>query len=131
MTQKKLFLSALIPFLLILFMGLSAANSQSKKDNYQKYEITSNNSGKPNVYFLNAVSKANMETFRLKDDDVIVKFKEGVEIKLLSASKLKQNGVLNIELNDYKSTFPKGYILPIFGIGEHGNLLAEYKKKLK
>lgn len=104
--------------------------AQELKKNKDSYKIITNTSNQSDDYFVKVLSKANIESFRLRDKEVVITFKEGVECVLLPATTLKANGE-DINLSGYKDSFPKDYKLPIFSINPNGHLLAEYKKKLK
>jgi len=81
-------------------------------------------------YYANALDKANMESYRLKNDDVVISFKDGAKCILYSASRMSNQG-MKINLSDYKNKFPEEFTLPIFSVHQSGHLLADYKKKLK
>lgn len=118
---------------LLLVLSLITAfsiNYTFGQESLQKFKIVNNNSGHNNQYYIDALEKANMESYRLKNKDVELTFKEGVSCILISAVKLSEHDK-NIDLNLYKEDFPTGYILPTFSINPDGYLLADYKKKLK
>lgn len=102
--------------------GISATKSS--------YEIVANTTDHNNQYFINALENANMESYRLKNSNVNITFKEGVKCIIISASELsKFDNKINI--NNYKENFIDGFTMPLFSINQSGSLLAEYKKKLK
>jgi hypothetical protein len=76
-------------------------------------------------YFETCILNASMESFRLKETDVVIKFKEGFECTLLSAKSLYIKGIL-VDPSNYQSKFNSEYRLPIFSISKSGSLLAEY-----
>jgi hypothetical protein len=76
-------------------------------------------------YFETCILNASMESFRLKETDVVIKFKEGFECVLLSVKSLYVKGIL-VDPSNYKLKFNSGYRLPVFSISESGNLLAEF-----
>jgi hypothetical protein len=75
-------------------------------------------------FYENSILAASMETYRLKESDVVLKFKDGFECVMYSAKSLFLKGI-SIEVNNYKDSFPKDYILPIFTIYSNGQLGAE------
>ena len=123
----KLYYTTLLCVLFIFTQKLSAQETINKES---YYKVISNNSKEVNNFYISALAKANMENFRLKNEDVQIKFKEGVVCVLLSASKIKNTGI-TIELNSYKDQFDDNFILPVFSVTPDGYLLTEYKKKLK
>lgn len=119
-----------ILFLFFLFSFIISAQSQSILNKKESFLVVSNNSSHSEEYFLDALSDANMETYRLRNKDVTIVFKEGVEIVLLSATKLVNKGE-NLDINDYKVSFSEKFLIPIFSVSSNGGLLAEYKAKRK
>lgn len=77
------------------------------------------------IYFETCILNASMESFRLKDTDVILKFKEGFECVLFSAKSLFVKGI-KVDPSTYNVKFNSNYRLPVFSISASGNLVAEY-----
>ena len=124
--MKRILLFSLV-FIMSLTISVQAQNIINKK---ASFTVVSNNSSQSSDYFLNALTDANMENYRLRNVDVKIVFKEGAEVHLLSAAKLKDNGE-NIDLTSYKVNFSSGFTIPEFSVGNQGRLLAEYKTKRK
>lgn len=82
------------------------------------------------AFYENSILAASMETYRLKESDVVLKFKEGFECVIFSAKKCFLQGA-NVNVNDYKTEFSTDYYLPIFSIDPSGHILAEVKRSLK
>ena len=78
-------------------------------------------------YYKAAIYKADMESYRLRDKDVVLTFAEGFECVMLSARSVANNGVA-IDVDSYQKDFSFNFKLPVFSIGENGNLIATYKK---
>ena len=76
------------------------------------------------------IIKANLEGFRLKNEDVTLEFENGVKCILFSAESIKSRGV-NINPSDYKEDFSERFTLPMFKVSNSGHLMTVYKKKLK
>lgn len=118
----------LLLFTLFSFIGsVKAQNIVNKK---ASFEIVSNNSSQSSDYFLNALSDANMETYRLRNTDVKITMKQGAELLILSATKLVDKGE-NLDLNLYKVKFHDNYDLPIFSVDSNGRLLAGHTSRRK
>ena len=125
--MKKIFLFSAFLMLSFFCASLEAQTIVNKK---ASFEIVSNNSSQSSDYFLNALSDANMETYRLRNTDVKISFEEGAELVLLSATKLVDKGE-NLDLNLYKVKFHDNFDLPIFSIDSNGRLLAGHISRRK
>lgn len=124
--MKKLKLLLIV----IFFIGSFSIKAQQIVDKGASFRVVSNMSFQSNDYFITALSAANMESYRLRDKEVIINFKEGVRCVILPATALVALGE-NIDINIYKEDFPKEFVMPFFSVNANGQLLAEYPKKLK
>jgi hypothetical protein len=76
--------------------------------------------------FSKAISAANLETYRLKSKEVVLKFEEGFDCILVPAETLKKQGIsINTQL--YNTEYPDNYKLPLFSILKDGTLKATYE----
>ena len=116
--------------LLMLSLFCSSVEAQTIINKKASFEVVSNNSSQSSDYYLNALSAANMETYRLRNTDVKIIFKQGAELLILSATKLVDKGE-NLDLNLYKVKFHDNYDLPIFSVDSNGRLLAGHTSRRK
>ena len=118
---------------LVLVLGLivlSVVGFSQGKTHPNSFKIEKMNSSKKVQKYTSALLKANMESFRLRDEDVILEFEEGFTCLLYSASSLSRNQI-QADVNSYKVNFTKEYELPIFSISEEGIIVATYQKAYK
>jgi hypothetical protein len=76
------------------------------------------------AFYEEAIMRSNLESYRLKDKDVKLVFKNGFEIELLAAVSQVENG---LDASAYKVAFDQYYELPAFEIVTGGNIVALYK----
>lgn len=76
------------------------------------------------------ITKSNLEGFRLLDQRVTLKFDNGFDIVLLSASELQQSGLIS-NANSYQTAFPANFKLPGFHLNQSGQIAAEYPSNKK
>lgn len=81
-------------------------------------------------YYKEAIYKANMEGYRLRETNDTLKFKEGFDCVLLSAKELLNKGIA-IDLDSYQLNFVYNYRKPEFSITDDGYLVATYIKVSK
>lgn len=113
------------------FFSISGAvTAQTIENKKASFSVVSNTSSQSSIYYIDALSEANMESYRLRTEDVKITFKEGVEVILISASKLVAQGE-NIDITKYQVNFPTNYSIPVFSVSTNGKLMAEYKTKRK
>ena len=118
---------------LVLVLGLlvlSVVGFSQGKTHPNSFKIEKTNSSKKAQKYTSALLKANMESFRLRNEDVMLEFSEGFSCVLYSAASLSDKGTV-LDVNSYRITFEKGYELPIFSISESGFIIAEYQKAFK
>jgi hypothetical protein len=89
--------------------------------------IINNKSSEKENYYKEAIYKANMEGYRLKETNDTLKFKEGFDCVLLSAKELSNKGI-TIDVNSYQEHFVYNYRKPEFSITDDGHLVATFIK---
>ena len=84
-------------------------------------------------FYTKSIENTDMEQFRLKTEKVVLKFKNGFLLELLSAKELSiKNSSLNIDINKYSDQVPTlNYKHPIFQILESGWVTAEIQNNSK
>ena len=113
-------------FLLFLCLTLLAGKGLSAQTTIKNSFIIQNNKlPDKEEYYKTVLYKAEMEGFRLQDKDEVLTFKEGFEVVMLSAKKLKEKG-LSIDIENYKKEFTKEFIMPVFNIGNGDYIMAQY-----
>jgi hypothetical protein len=115
--------SVIAAFLLVIVLAgsLSAQMNQGSKG----FVIKQNSEPAKETSYKTAISAADLENYRLRDNDVTLHFEEGFDCVLYSAKSLFIKG-LNINANDYKTSFSTDFILPVFSISASGILIAKY-----
>ncbi|MHB8260673.1 MAG: hypothetical protein ACYDCN_06665 [Bacteroidia bacterium] len=113
-----LFIALLAPIVLV---GQTIPNS---------FKIINNNHPEKEAFYIASIEKANMENYRLKDKEVILKFDNGFECVMLSAKDLFMIGK-SINAVNYQESFPINFSLPFFNILQDGHLMAKYPNKGK
>lgn len=119
--MKKLLLFVFAAFI------WNAAHAQQTVPN--SIEIKNNKHPEKEKYYKDLIYKADMENYRLKEKDVVLKFTEGFECVLLSAKSLAASGK-HINTDSYQMEFPEGFIMPSFSISQNGTLIAGYTKSV-
>ena len=94
------------------------------------FKIENESSARELNQYNSILAKSNLESFRLRDEDVMMEFESGAKVVLFSASSLKSKGVV-VDVSKYAETFPEEYTLPIFRVTDSGHLLTLYGKKRK
>ena len=94
------------------------------------FKIIHNQHPEKEAFYIASVEKANMEKYRLKNQQVILKFENEFECVMLAAKELFVQGK-KINLSQYEENFPKEYNLPVFTIISSGQLIAVYPNKNK
>jgi hypothetical protein len=118
MLKKLLFSLSFIP------LFVSAQTIQGS------FKILNNKHPENEAFYIASIEKASMETYRLATEEVILTFENGFECELLSAKQLFLNGK-SVNPNEYKSSLPMFYPLPVFEILKDGHLMAVYSKPTK
>ncbi|MBS1647737.1 MAG: hypothetical protein JST67_10390 [Bacteroidetes bacterium] len=96
----------------------------------KSFTIANNNHPEKEAYYIQQIEKANMENYRLKSKDVVLKFENGFTCTMLSAKTLFTNG-FQVNPANYPEEFPKDFSLPSMRILDDGTLYALYKPKGK
>ena len=113
----------LLFFLFLSCFILNKSFSQ-EKTLQNSFEIIGNYDKTKLEFYKSSIGAASMESYRLKEKDVILKFKEDFEVIIYSAKALFLKGI-NIDINNYKEEFPTEYTLPLFSVDVSGHILAE------
>lgn len=79
------------------------------------------------TFYIQSIENADMEKFRLRNEDVALHFNNGFECIMLSAKSLIIKGI-NVNPNLYKEKFDPMYTLPVFTIQSSGQIVAEVSK---
>ena len=119
-----------VRYLALVFLGLTLFPAVAlAKGGTIKNSIVIQNNKNPEKegYYKDAIYKANMEGYRLKEKDVTLQFAEGFQCVLLSAQTLKSKGI-NIDVDSYLTDFPYPYKMPVFSLTGDGHLIATYQK---
>jgi hypothetical protein len=82
------------------------------------------------AFYKESISKANMESYRLREKEVIIQFEEGFECILPSAKQLIIKGY-ELDPNSYQLDFSNRFLMPVFQILADGQLVAKYEKVFK
>lgn len=109
---------------LLAFQGFS----QQKQTIPGSFSLIGVNDQEKKAFYTSSIEKADMEQFRLKETDVVLKFKEGFECILFSAKSLASKG---IDADHYSTSFGPNYTLPVFSVHSNGFLTAEFETKAK
>jgi hypothetical protein len=79
--------------------------------------------------YIQALSKANMEPYRLQQKRSTLVFEpEKVLVELISAQEMAAAGT-KIAVSDYPLAFPATFEMPIFSLSANGWLLARYSNE--
>jgi len=119
-------------FSLLSFQQARLSNVQARNEQTVKnsFVIQNNQHQEKTEFYRSVIQKANLEGFRLKNQDIILKFDEGFDVVLPSAQSLYNKGV-KIVVNSYEKEFGSGFRIPKFSILEDGTLHASYEKAVK
>jgi hypothetical protein len=104
--------------------------SNSVTESGKKFYLTGSIDNNKKAFYISSIEKADMESYRLRDKEVIVEFKEGFKCVLPSAKQLIITGS-QIDPNSYKEGFDNRFVMPVFSIQTDGHLVAEYEKVFK
>jgi|GEM_PF-1139483 hypothetical protein len=105
--------------LLILFFLVISYAGYSQKTISGSFKIISNTHPENEAFFIASIEKANMEQYRLKDENVNLTFTNGFVLELFSAKSvfIKQG---QIDPTSYKTSTLENYDLPVFFIQPDG-----------
>ncbi len=80
-------------------------------------------------FYTSAIEKSNFEKYRLQDQDVILKFKNGFALELSSVKSLKSKGLV-INTDQYEKVKADDYQYPLFKISEEGIIVVMHHAKI-
>ena len=88
------------------------------------FKIINNTHPENEAFYIASIEKADMEQYRLKDENVSLTFTNGFVLELLSAKAvfIKQ---AQIDPTSYKTSNPNNYDLPVFTIQTDGWLITQ------
>lgn len=114
---------------LVLFIVFCLSLNGFSQTIPNSFKITNNNHPENELFYVASISKADMEKYRLKNQDVTLHFENGFDCIMISAKQLFLNGI-NINANNYPEKFPFHLSLPIFNVLESGQLMAVYNNTI-
>jgi hypothetical protein len=93
--------------------------------------ISGNMTATQKAFYIKSIEAADMEQFRLQQQNVVLKFKNGFVIELLSAKELVVKGIApNLDINLYVRGYVNpNYRPPLFEILSSGQLSAEIQNQ--
>jgi len=77
-------------------------------------------------FYKSAISKVDFEKYRSKTKSVLLEFRNGFQMELLSAEVLKQRGNV-INMDEYTDILPSNYRYPSFKIDDSGIIVTQHK----
>lgn len=107
-----------------------AINANSQNSNYT-FRIISSSTLNQEDFYKQSIASANLESYRLRNERVILNFKGGFQVELYSAEEILQRGISQINPMDYLLSFPKDFKLPLFEVHSNGMLSAEFTNTTK
>lgn len=125
--MKKLLHVTFIFNVIFLFVSINA-NSQNST---YTFRIISSSTLSQEDFYKQSIASANLESYRLRNERVILNFKGGFQVELYSAEEILQRGISQINPMDYLLSFPKDFKLPLFDVHPNGMLSAEFANTTK
>lgn len=115
--------------ILISILCLSLLNCFAQQNHTipGSFSIIGEESESKRTFYIQSIESANMEQFRLKNQDVALHFENGFECVLFSAKSLIIKGVA-VNPNLYKETFDLTYTLPVFLVQPSGQIVGQVSK---
>ncbi len=97
------------------------------------FVILGNISAEQKAFYTKSIEAADMEQFRLQQQTVVLKFKNGFVVELLSAKELLVKGIApNLDINLYPKNYTNAsYRPPVFEVLNSGQLTAEVQTNIK
>jgi hypothetical protein len=132
---KRIFSFSLLFFILsfnpVMAQSNQAANSNPENKTLpNSFAIHGKLSSELLIFYTKSIENSNFEQFRLKSIPVILKFKNGFLLELLSAKELLvRNKEEQININKYADNIALGYKYPMFEILESGWIIAGVENK--
>jgi hypothetical protein len=118
-------------FITILLMTFALFIKASTHPN--SFVILGNITAEQKAFYTKSIEAADMEQFRLQQQTVVLKFKNGFIIELLSAKELVVKGITpNLDINQYPKNYTNAsYRPPVFEVLSSGQLTAEVQTNTK
>lgn len=133
--MTNFFTQMLISIMLFLpcFISNSSAQSNATKTIQNSFVIHGKLTNEQITFYTKSILAADMEQFRLKNQTVTLKFKNGFLLELTSAKELMlKNTNANININNYSDHAASvNYKYPIFEVLNSGALTAEIQNDKK
>lgn len=110
-------------------MGLWLSNSFAQQNQTipGSFSVIGEDDQTKRSFYVQSIEKADMEKFRLKNEDVALHFQNGFECVLFSAKSLIIKGI-SVNPNMYPEQFQPTYTLPVFTIQPSGQIVGEVSK---
>lgn len=125
MKLKKKLIAALFLMLFSTFIKASTLPNS--------FVILGDFTAEQKAFFKKSIEAADMEQFRLQHQTVVLKFKNGFVVELLSAKELVVRGIApNLNINQYQKSYTNAsYRPPVFEVLASGQLTAEIQTNTK
>lgn len=119
--KKKAVLFSMMGF------GVSSAIAQQNHTIPGSFSVVGEDDQTKKTFYVQSIENADMEKFRLRNEDVALHFQNGFECVLFSAKSLIIKGI-NVNPNLYSEKFAATYTLPVFTIQPSGQIVGEVSK---
>lgn len=122
--KQALFITSLLMIFTIFIKASTYPNS---------FIILGNITAEQKAFYIKSIEAADMEQFRLQQQTVVLKFKNGFVVELLSAKELVVKGITpNLDINQYSKNYTDAnYRPPVFEILSSGQLTAQVQTNTK
>lgn len=110
-------------FLMVGF-GISDAYAQQNHTIPGSFSLIGEDNQAKKTFYVQSIESADMEKFRLRNEDVALHFQNGFECVLFSAKSLIVKGI-DVNPNLYQEKFAPTYVLPVFTIQPSGQIVGE------
>ena len=111
----------------VMVLWLSNGIAQQNQTIPGSFSIIGEDNQTQKTFYVQSIEKADMEKFRLRNEDVALHFQNGFECVLFSAKSLIIKGI-NVDPNLYPDQFKATYTLPVFTIQPSGQIVGEVSK---
>ena len=120
-------------FLILFFNPFSSRLFGQTKTSAKSFIIHGEMSAEKKIFYSKSIENADLESYRLKTEKVILKFKNGFLLELLPAKELMiKNIVPGIDINNYSDHSTNlNYKTPVFQVLDSGWLTAEIQNTNK
>ena len=101
----------------IVFLSFTSHGQSQFTTNPSTYTIKGELTFEQKEQYTEWISKANLESFRLKNNSVELIFQEGFTVTLIPGSEMS---AYDKNPEDYPESFPLDYVLPVFSFFTNG-----------